>query len=134
MFEQFILRGMIVYAWVVLTNHYHFLVQITEFDALHEIFRLVHGRSSFEWNNEENTRGRKVWFRYSDRLIRSQRHYNTTLNYIHYNPVKHGLVTGPYDWQWSSIHWYLAAYGREWLRDLWRHFPVREYGQKWDGM
>ena len=134
LFEQFILQGILVYAWVVLTNHYHFLVQVSESHVLQDIFRLVHGRSSFAWNNEENIRGRKVWFRYSDRLIRSEQHFNTTLNYIHYNPVKHGLVTNPYDWQWSSVHWYLEVHGREWLRDLWQRYPVREYGEKWDNM
>jgi hypothetical protein len=26
------------------------------------------------------------------------------VNYIHYNPVKHGLVNRPVDWPYSSIH------------------------------
>ncbi|HEX6386905.1 MAG TPA: hypothetical protein VF177_19765 [Anaerolineae bacterium] len=105
---------------------------MTEFEVLRDIFGQVHGRSSFEWNQEESLRGRKVWYRYGDRMIRSERHYYTTLNYIHYNPVKHGLVASPYDWLWSSVHWYLEEYGREWLRDVWRHYPVRDYGKNWD--
>jgi putative transposase len=132
LFEQFILEGMVVLAWVILTNHYHLLVQVTTFEVLSDIFKQVHGRSSFEWNKADKAQGRKIWYRYSDRLIRSERHYYTTLNYIHYNPVKHGLVASPYDWQWSSVHWYLEEYGRDWLRDLWRRYPVRDYGQKWD--
>ncbi len=132
LFEQFILQGMVVLAWVVLTNHYHVLVKVSEFEALSDIFKQIHGRSSFEWNQEDKLRGRKVWYRYSDRLIRSERHYYTTLNYIHYNPVKHGLVTSPYDWQWSSVNWYLETQGREWLQDTWRRYPVRAYGKNWD--
>jgi putative transposase len=134
LFEQLIKHGMAIHAWVILTNHYHLLVHVTQFKALGQIFSQVHGRSSFQWNQQENTRGRKIWYRYSDRVIRSERHYYTTLNYIHYNPVKHGLVTSPYDWQWSSVHWYLKANGREWLRDLWQRYPIQDYGKTWDDL
>jgi putative transposase len=29
------------------------------------------------------------------------------LDYIHYNPVKHGLVQTVSDWPWSSFHRYV---------------------------
>ena len=29
------------------------------------------------------------------------------LDYIHFNPVKHGLVKRVEDWQWSSFHRYV---------------------------
>jgi putative transposase len=132
LFEMFITNGMEMQAWVVLPNHYHLLVRVTDFDLLGDIFRQVHGPTAREWNLEEATPGRKVWYRYTDRAIRSERHYYTTLNYIHYNPVKHGWVASPYDWPESSVHWYLEHRGREWLRDLWVRYPVRDYGRGWD--
>ncbi|MEJ2733933.1 MAG: transposase [Anaerolineae bacterium] len=134
LFEQCIQHGMEIHAWAVLTNHYHFLVQVTEFQELGELFRRVHGPTAYEWNKEEQAQGRKVWYRYSDRAIRSEGHYYTTLNYIHYNPVKHELVASPYDWRWSSVHWYRETKGRAWLRDLWRRYPLRDYGKSWDDM
>jgi putative transposase len=132
LFELFIQHGMILLAWVILTNHYHLLVEVTDFSLLGDIFRRVHGRTSHDWNREDNAPGRKVWYRYSDRAMRSEAHYYTTLNYIHFNPVKHDRVTSPYDWPWSSVHWYLEHKGREWLRDLWRRYPLRDYGKGWD--
>jgi putative transposase len=132
--EQFITTGMEIHAWAILPNHYHLLVHVTGFDALGGIFRLVHGPTARQWNLEDDTLGRKVWYRFADRAIRSERHYYTTLNYIHYNPVKHGWVKSPYDWAESSVHWYLAHYGREWLRDLWTRYPVRDYGRGWDDL
>jgi putative transposase len=134
LFEQLVQRGLVIHAWVVLSNHYHVLVDVTAFEALGDALRLVHGHTAHAWNHEDDARGRKVWYRYSDRMIRSDRHYYTTLNYIHYNPVKHGLAVSPYDWPWSSVHWYLEHDGREWLRDLWRQYPVRDYGKVWDDM
>jgi putative transposase len=41
-------------------------------------------------------------------------------------------VKSPYEWAWSSVHWYLAEYGREWLQDVWRTYPLRDYGKGWD--
>lgn len=132
LFTHFIETGMELLAWVILANHYHLLVHVHDFSLLGNIFRLIHGRFSYTWNQEDNTQGRKVWYRYTDRLIRSPRHYYTTLNYIHYNPVKHGYVQSPYDWQWSSVYWYKEQNGRDWLRDIWREYPVRDFGKGWD--
>ena len=30
------------------------------------------------------------------------------VEYIHYNPVKHGFVNAPKDWEYSSFHQYVA--------------------------
>jgi putative transposase len=122
----------LLHAWVVLPNHYHLLVQIDDVSALPFIFRGVHGSTAREWNLEDGSEGRKVWYRWTDRAIRSERHYYTTLNYMHFNPVKHGCVVSPYDWGDSSVHWYLKHEGREWLKDCWLHYPVRNFGEDWD--
>ena len=129
LFEQFVTNGMETRAWVVLPNHYHLLAHVTAFSSLGGIFRLVHGPASRYWNQEDNRPGRRVWYRFTDRAIRSPRHCATTLNYIHYNPVKHGWAQSPYDWKESSVHWYLEHLGRDWLRDAWVRYPVRDYGR-----
>ena len=64
--------------------------------------------------------------------IRDDQHYYQVLNYIHYNPVKHGFANSPYDWESSSVHQYLEEKGREWLRSCWVEYPVKDYGQEWD--
>jgi len=44
-----------------------------------------------------------VWYpEYWDRFIRNDRHFQQTVEYIHQNPVKAGLVGRPEDWRWSS--------------------------------
>jgi putative transposase len=132
LFKVFIEAGMEIMAWVILPNHYHLLVHVSDFDLLGDLFRAVHGPASRDWNQEDRTPGRKVWYRYSDRAIRSRRHYWTTVNYIHYNPIKHGWTTSPYDWAESSVHWYRQEHGRDWLQDLWQRYPVLDYGRGWD--
>jgi putative transposase len=125
-------HGIAIKGWVVLPHHYHFLGYVPEVDDLSPAIRKIHGPSAVAWNRVDHTAGRKVWFNYSDRAIRSERHYYTTLDYIHYNPVKHGLVNSPYDWPWSSIGWYVEYYGRDWLRDAWVTYPVLDYRSGWD--
>jgi hypothetical protein len=46
----------------------------------------------------------KIWQEeYWDRFIRDEKHFNDSVNYIHNNPVKAGLVKTPQEWAWSSI-------------------------------
>jgi len=45
--------------------------------------------------------------RYWEHTIRDNVDMLRHIEYIHYNPVKHGLVTNPEDWLYSSIHSYV---------------------------
>jgi putative transposase len=119
-------------AWVVLPNHYHVLVQIMDVKSFAKGLGQLHGSTSFRFNKEDNQRGRKVWYRCQDRVMRSERHYLASLNYIHNNPVKHNYVDKWQDWPFSSVHGYLESKGRDWLLSLWREFPVLNYGDTWN--
>jgi hypothetical protein len=39
-----------------------------------------------------------------EHAIRDEGDFARHVEYIHHNPVKHGFVTNPFDWRWSSIH------------------------------
>lgn len=123
----------IVYAWVILVNHYHILVGVETLDAVSRALQQLHGTTSREWNLADGLTGkRRVWYKFSDRMIRNDVHFYRSVNYIHYNPVKHGLITDPYEWPWSSLHNYLTHNGREWLRKTWKDFPLGDFGKGWD--
>ena len=120
------------YAWCILPNHYHVLVRSDNVEALRHELGLLHGRTAYNWNGEEKQRGRKVWFNCVDRAIKSHRHFWATVNYIHHNPVKHGYVDSWQDWLWSSAAQFLERVGRERALQIWREFPILDYGKKWD--
>lgn len=40
-------------------------------------------------------------------MIRDEDDFIKHIEYIHYNPVKHGLVNRVQDWSWSSFHRYV---------------------------
>ena len=120
-----------IHAWVVLPNHYHLLIEGDLAVFAHRIARLHNGFAT-RWNLEDKTPGRKVWHRFSDRLIRSEKHYYASLNYIHANPVKHGHAATADAWKWSSLPLYMDTIGRERLAEWWREYPVGDYGKGWD--
>jgi REP-associated tyrosine transposase len=47
--------------------------------------------------------------RFYDFNVWSVRKENEKLNYIHFNPVKRGLVEAPKDWIWSSYNFYWSG-------------------------
>ena len=49
-----------------------------------------------------------VWQRrFWEHSLRDEEDLNRHIEYIHYNPVKHGLVKRAADWPWSSFHRYV---------------------------
>ncbi|MFA6566577.1 MAG: hypothetical protein WCS96_00045 [Victivallales bacterium] len=120
-----------IFAWCVLPNHYHFLakVNLKEFSIT---IAKIHRKTAFEWNKEDKTQRRAVWFRYSDRKIRNSNHFWASVNYININPVKHHQVTNAMDWETSSMHSHMEEHGRDKLIQLWENYPVLDYGKGWD--
>jgi len=126
----------LIVAWVILANHYHILACVNSLEDVSAALKQLHGSTSFEWNLADGLQGkRKIWYKFSDRMIRGDAHYYRAMNYIHYNPVKHGYADNAYEWQWSSLSLYYEDQGRDWLREKWKTYPpATEYGKEWDDM
>jgi putative transposase len=121
-----------VNAWVLLPNHYHALVRTDQVLNLLKELGLLHGRTSHAWNGEEGTRGRQVWCKAAETVIKSEGHYFATVNYVHHNPVKHRYTEKWSDWPWSSAGDWLEQHGREAAAEQWKSYPIGEYGAGWD--
>jgi putative transposase len=119
-------------AWVVLPNHYHFLADVQNAISITKHPGKLHGRTACAWNQEEGTSGRKVWFGVTETVMKSDRHFWATLNYIHHNPVKHGYVERWQDWPFSSAQVYLESMGKDEAAHIWRTYPITNYGKGWD--
>ena len=118
--------------WVVMPNHYHALVDVDDLSHLGKFLGGVHGRSARYANLRDNSPGRQVWYKFTDRKVRSERHYWTCLHYILCNPVKHGYVVDPMDWPWSCIHELASLHGPAWIDDLKREYALHDFGRGWD--
>ena len=64
---------------------------------------------------------RRIWQRrYWEHTLRGEDDFVRHLDYIHFNPVKHGYVTRVGDWPYSSFHRYVrnAVLPADWGGDL----------------
>jgi len=63
-------------------------------------------------HREEAVWQRRFW----EHQIRDQEDFNAHVEYIHYNPVKHGLAKTPIEWAYSSFGRYVrdGIYDRDW--------------------
>ena len=54
--------------------------------------------------------------RFWEHCIRDELDWRKHLDYIHYNPVKHGLITRVCDWPYSSFHRFVerGCYSEDW--------------------
>jgi putative transposase len=119
-------RPFSILAWVVLPDHMHWLWRLPEGDAdFATRWRRI--KSNFsrslpptEWRSASRIarRERGIWQRrYWEHQIRDADDLQRHMDYIHYNPVKHGWVASPGDWPHSSFAHHLArgVYTRDWL-------------------
>jgi putative transposase len=94
-------------AWALFTNHYHFVARSHQDSAgLKDLLNHLHADSARELNRADGTYGRTVWFNFWDTKLTYERSYLARLNYVHQNPVKHGLVVKANQYRWCSARWF----------------------------
>ena len=98
---------------VILPDHIHMMMTLPIDDSNFSMrIRLIKGFFSQQIKSDEyitpirkKKRERGIWQRrFWEHFIRDEEDYENHLNYIHYNPVKHGYVKQASDWPYSSIH------------------------------
>ncbi len=113
-------------AWVVLTDHMHCIWTLPEGDSDYSgrwrdiKKRFVKGLPKTESIRfRPRRRGeRGIWQRrFWEHTIRTEADYEHHFNYVHLNPVKHGLVSRVTDWPYSSFHKYVltGVYPENWM-------------------
>lgn len=99
-------------AMVILPDHIHTLWTLPFDDSDYSI-RWRNIKRSFTYMVKQsaltdpfNQKSKQVFWqrRFWEHRIRDEADFNHHVTYIHYNPVKHGLVLNPIDWKYSSIH------------------------------
>ena len=128
-------------AMVVMPNHLHALWTLPPGDANYPLrWSLI--KSGFSRRlpkterrnpSREEKGERGIWQRrYWEHWVRNERDFERHVEYIHYNPVKHGFVKCPADWPWSSIHRYIreGILSADWGADIWVvDDPGSSYGE-----
>lgn len=130
-FDKYISPIAHTYAYCLLPNHFHFLIQIVDEKALLSFFRISNPEGlgnpqgliakwiSHQFGNLQNAyakafnklharRGSLFEESIQRRMIDNRNYFFNALRYIHFNPVHHGLVADIQDWTFTSWHSYVS--------------------------
>jgi putative transposase len=106
-----------VFAYVLMTNHIHFVIQTAE-PNISEIIWWAHGHYASILNHKSGRYGHLFATRFHSRVIDSNEYLLQSTCYIHLNPVRAGLVERPEDYEWSSYRMYANEYTVDSLVDV----------------
>jgi REP element-mobilizing transposase RayT len=108
-----------LHAWVLMTNHYHLLVETPD-ATLARGMRQLNGIYSQALNRRHERVGHLFQGRYKGILVERESHLLELVRYVVLNPVRAGMVRTPADHRWSS---YAATAGlraaADWLEVDW---------------
>lgn len=128
-FKEYILPVAEVYAWVLLPNHFHFMIRMNGFEDVSQYYLLKKGKrllanDTFKFLmqcfsnflnsytkafNKVNNRKGALFIDYLRRVeIADDEQMGATAFYIHKNPVHHGCCKKMEEWKWSSYKSYLT--------------------------
>lgn len=130
-------------AWVLLPEHIHCIWRLPPSSSNYSMrWRLI--KSGFsrgvkslyhkpEWltGSKRKHRESSIWHRrFWEHMIRDEDDYRAHMDYVHYNPVKHGLVKQVKNWPYSTFHRYVkqGIYSGNWGGNLVLNFE-KDYGE-----
>ena len=101
-------------AWVILPDHYHIIIN-NDSETISDIIHRFKVRYVAQFRKK--SRHDRVWQnRFWDHIIRDDHDLKRHLDYIHFNPIKHGIVKDPFEYEHSSLFVYHESgyYQRDW--------------------
>ncbi len=93
--------GFKVYAYVIMDNHYHLMLQ-TLGAELNEVMQRLNSKYGSYYNACYERSGHVFQGRYKSSIILDERYLFAVLRYIHQNPVRAGITGSVSEYHWSS--------------------------------
>ncbi|MDC9728218.1 MAG: transposase [Methyloprofundus sp.] len=126
-----------IVAIVILPEHLHCILTLPEGDDAYPIrWQKIKSRFTLSLKRlgvelKKNKRGEyNLWqARYWEHIIKDEEDLHRHIDYIHFNPVKHGLVESVAQWPFSSFHRYVEEGS---IEHNWGESPVEtlcNYGE-----
>jgi putative transposase len=104
-------HGFLLTAWVFLPDHWHAIFGVRYPETASLVMEAIKVSSTRQINTRRGERDRLWQGRFFDRALRTVKEYHETAEYIHWNPVRRGLVKSPGEWLWSSYADYAGQEG-----------------------
>ncbi len=129
-------HGIVIYAFVLMSNHYHILLE-TQFANLSRAVQQLNGDFALYFTRRHKKPGHLFQGRFKAMLVEKEAYLLELSRYIHLNPFRAGMVKRPEKYKWSSLsaffkgeiklpftlhgEWILSTFGKK------RGIAVRRY-------
>jgi putative transposase len=90
-----------LYQYVLMTNHYHFVIHLTA-ATLSSGMKWLNSGYAQAFNRRHERVGHLFQGRFKGRLVQEEAYLAEVLRYVALNPVRAGMVARPEDYRWSS--------------------------------
>jgi putative transposase len=100
-----------LHAYVLMPDHYHLLLTLYGDTSIGNLVRHVHSAFSRRYRDTHTVTGRIWQRRFYDHVIRDERDWQESWDYIHGNPANAGLVSDPSAYHWSSCRFWEKGEG-----------------------
>jgi putative transposase len=80
----------------------------------------LHTKTAGWLNRLDQATNRQVWHNYWETRLTYQKSYLARLNYVHQNPVKHGLVAVANQYPWCSAAWFERTASTAQVKSIYR--------------
>lgn len=94
-------QGVEVYAWCIMGNHVHFVIEPKAEDSMAELFRVLQQRYSRYVNKKSNTYGQNWQGRFYSSPL-DVKHLYEAIRYVELNPVRAKITDDIENYKWSS--------------------------------
>ena len=98
--------GCKVYAYCLMDNHVHLLMKAGKI-GISNFMKRLQNAYVYWFNNKYHRVGHLFQGRFKSEPVETEKYFVTVIRYIHYNPVKAGIVTRCCDYQYSSYNEYI---------------------------
>ncbi|HAU1150665.1 TPA: transposase [Legionella pneumophila] len=126
-------------AYVILPDHLHMIWQLPIGDAdyslrwklIKALFSKSINKTGFQLSKTKYNEYRLWQRRFWEHTITSSDDYENHVNYIHFNPIKHGLVQNLSDWPHSSFHHYMqqGVFSENWTNPNCSYKTKQSFGE-----
>ncbi len=108
--------GIGVYAYCLMTNHVHLLLQPGESVAeLGRFMKALSARTTRHFNRLEGRSGTLWESRYKSSPVQTEQYLLACCRYIELNPVRARMVGHPGEYRWSSYAARMGGVGQDWI-------------------
>ncbi len=117
-YEDYLSEVVDTYAYCLLGNHFHLLVQVKDLTRFRAEFKIAEKKSTHNivshqfrkffqsyamaFNKQHQRTGTLFQTPFKRALVDSERYFTEMIYYIHANPQKHELIDDFREWKWSS--------------------------------